>query len=55
MRATISKSKNAEQIYITKVYRDKKGKSTSKNFKKLGLWFLFFLNIIMTENWFWLG
>lgn len=36
MRVTISKSKNAEQIYITKAYRDENGKSTSRIFKKLG-------------------
>lgn len=36
MRMTLSKSKNAEQVYITKAYRDEKGKSTSKIFKKLG-------------------
>ena len=36
MRMTLSKSKNAEQVYITKAYRDENGKSTSKIFKKLG-------------------
>lgn len=36
MRITLSKSKNAEQVYITKAYRDENGKSTSKIFKKLG-------------------
>lgn len=36
MRVTLSKSKNAEQVYITKAYRDENGKSTSKIFKKLG-------------------
>lgn len=36
MRVTLSKSKNAEQVYITKAYRNEKGKSTSKIFKKLG-------------------
>jgi hypothetical protein len=36
MRITLSKSKNAEQIYITKAYRNESGKSTSKIFKKLG-------------------
>ena len=36
MRMTLSKSKNAEQVYITKAYRDESGKSTSKIFKKLG-------------------
>lgn len=36
MRLTLSKSKNAEQVYITKAYRDENGKSTSKIFKKLG-------------------
>ena len=36
MRITLSKSKNAEQVYITKAYRDESGKSTSKIFKKLG-------------------
>ncbi len=29
MRITLSKSKNAEQVYITKAYRDESGKSTS--------------------------
>lgn len=36
MRITLSKSKSAEQVYITKAYRDDNGKSTSKIFKKLG-------------------
>lgn len=36
MRMTLSKSKNAEQVYITKAYRNEQGKSTSQIFKKLG-------------------
>ena len=36
MRINISKSKNAEQVYIIHSFRDKNGKSTSKIFKKLG-------------------
>ena len=36
MRLTISKSKNSEHLYITKGYRDKSGKSTSRTVKKLG-------------------
>jgi len=36
MRVTISKSKNAEQVYITKGFRDSNGKSTSRIVKKLG-------------------
>lgn len=36
MRVSISKSKNAEQVYIIHSFRDKNGKSTSKIFKKLG-------------------
>ena len=36
MRVTLSKSKNAEQVYITKAYRNDAGKSTSRIFKKLG-------------------
>ncbi|MFR9077220.1 MAG: hypothetical protein ACLVJC_12130 [Dorea formicigenerans] len=36
MRVTISRSKSAEQVYITKAYRDETGKSTSKIIKKLG-------------------
>ena len=36
MRINISKSKNAEQIYIIHSFRDKNGKNTSKIFKKLG-------------------
>ncbi|MGI6736384.1 MAG: IS1634 family transposase [Anaerovoracaceae bacterium] len=36
MRVTLSRSKNAEQVYITKAYRNENGKSTSKIFKKLG-------------------
>lgn len=36
MRITLSKSKNSEQVYITKAFRDENGKSTSKIFKKLG-------------------
>ncbi len=36
MRLTLSKSKNAEQVYITKSFRNKQGKATSKIFKKLG-------------------
>ena len=36
MRISISKSKNAEQIYIIKSFRDKNGKSTSTIYRKLG-------------------
>ena len=36
MRLTISKSKNAEQLYITKSIRVSKNKTTSKIFVKLG-------------------
>lgn len=36
MRVTLSKSKNAEQVYITRAFRDENGKSTSRIFKKLG-------------------
>lgn len=36
MKVTISKSKNAKQVYICKSYRNDKGKSTSKIVKKLG-------------------
>ena len=36
MRLTISKSKNAEQLYITKSIRVRKNKTTSKIFVKLG-------------------
>ena len=36
MRLTISKSKNAEQLYITKGFRDENGKSTSIIVEKLG-------------------
>ena len=36
MRVTISKSKNAEQVYITKGFRDETGKSTSRIVEKLG-------------------
>ena len=36
MRLTISKSKNAEQLYITKAFRVNKHKTTSKIVKKLG-------------------
>lgn len=36
MRVTLSKSKNAEQVYITKAYRNDAGKSTSRIFKQLG-------------------
>lgn len=36
MRITLSKSKNAEHVYISKAYRDDNGKSTSRIFKKLG-------------------
>lgn len=36
MRVTISKSKSAEQIYITKAYRNENGKSTSRIVAKLG-------------------
>lgn len=36
MRVTLSKTKNAEHVYISKAYRNEKGKSTSKIFKKLG-------------------
>ena len=40
MRINISKSKNAEQIYIIHSFRDKNGKNTSKIYKKLGLFCL---------------
>lgn len=36
MKLTISKSKSAEQLYITKSFRDESGKSTSKIITKLG-------------------
>ena len=36
MKMTLSKSKNAEQVYITKSFRDENGKSTSRIFMKLG-------------------
>ncbi len=36
MRLNIVKSSNAEQLYIIKSFRNDKGKSTSKIFKKLG-------------------
>lgn len=36
MRVTISKSKSAEQVYITKAYRNENGKSTSRIVAKLG-------------------
>ena len=36
MKLTISKSKNAEQLYICKSYRNASGKSTSRIVKKLG-------------------
>lgn len=36
MRVTLSKTKNAEHIYISKSFRNKQGKSTSKIVKKLG-------------------
>ena len=36
MKLTISKSKNAEQLYICQSYRNSSGKSTSRIFKKLG-------------------
>ena len=36
MRVSISKSTNAEQVYIIHSFRDRNGKSTSKIFKKLG-------------------
>lgn len=36
MRVTVSKSKSAEQIYITKAYRNEHGKSTSRIVAKLG-------------------
>lgn len=36
MRINISKSKNAEQIYILHSFRDNNGKNTSRIFKKLG-------------------
>ena len=36
MRVTLSKTKNAEHVYISKAYRNENGKSTSKIFKKLG-------------------
>lgn len=36
MRVTTTKSKNSESFYINFAYVDKNGKSTSRNFKKLG-------------------
>lgn len=36
MRAIISKSKSAEQVYTTKAYRNERGKSTSRIVAKLG-------------------
>lgn len=36
MRVTLSKTKNTEHVYISKAYRNDKGKSTSKIVKKLG-------------------
>lgn len=36
MKVTLSKSKNCEQVYITKSFRNENGKSTSKIIKKLG-------------------
>lgn len=36
MRVTLTKSNVAEHVYISKAYRNDKGKSTSKIFKKLG-------------------
>lgn len=36
MRVNISKSKNAEQVYIIHSFRNSNGKSTSKIYKKLG-------------------
>ena len=36
MKVTLSKSKTAEQVYISKSFRDDNGKSTSRIFKKLG-------------------
>ena len=36
MRVTLSKTTRAEHVYISRAYRDKSGKSTSKIFKKLG-------------------
>jgi len=36
MKVTLSKSKSAEQVYISRSYRDDNGKSTSRIFKKLG-------------------
>lgn len=44
MRVTTSKSKNSESFYINFSYKDKNGKSTSKNYKKLGT-----LNELMKE------
>lgn len=36
MRVTLTKSNVAEHVYISKAYRNEKGKSTSRIFKKLG-------------------
>ena len=36
MRVTLSKTKNAEHVYISKSYRNEKGKSTSRIYRKLG-------------------
>ena len=36
MRVTLTKSNVAEHVYISKAYRNDKGKSTSRIFKKLG-------------------
>jgi len=36
MRLNIVKSKNAEQLYVIKSYRNSNGKSTSKIVEKLG-------------------
>ena len=36
MRVTTSKSKNSESFYICHSFIDENGKSTSRNFKKLG-------------------
>lgn len=36
MRVTLSKTKNAEHVYISKAYRNEQGKSTSRIMKKLG-------------------
>lgn len=36
MKVTLSKSKSAEQVYITKSFRNENGKSTSRIVKKLG-------------------